>query len=98
MAPGLDAFGIAPISPHTLFSRPLVVSASETIRISLPSDSRGANLYADGKLETAMKPGSVVEIARASRPVKFARLDKHHFFTMLERKLHWGTSLKRSLE
>ncbi|HYK53864.1 MAG TPA: NAD(+)/NADH kinase, partial [Candidatus Eremiobacteraceae bacterium] len=24
MAPGLDAFGIAPICPHTLFSRPLV--------------------------------------------------------------------------
>jgi len=98
MAPGLDAFGIAPISPHTLFSRPLVVSASETIRISLPRDSRPANLYADGKLETAMEPGSAVEIVRASRPVKFARLDKHHFFTMLERKLHWGTSLKRSLE
>lgn len=98
MAPGLDAFGIAPISPHTLFSRPLVVSASETIRISLPPDSRSANLYADGKLETAMQPGSAVEIARASRSVKFARLDKHHFFTMLERKLHWGTSLKRSLE
>jgi NAD+ kinase len=98
MAPGLDAFGIAPISPHTLFSRPLVVSASETIRISLPRDSRGANLYADGKLETAMEPGTAVEIVRASRPVRFARLDKHHFFTMLERKLHWGTSLKRSLE
>ena len=98
MAPGLDAFGIAPISPHTLFSRPLVVSASETIRISLPIDSRSANLYADGKLETAMEPGSAVEIVRASRPVRFARLDKHHFFTMLERKLHWGTSIKRSLE
>jgi NAD+ kinase len=98
MAPGLDAFGIAPISPHTLFSRPLVVSASERIRISLPADSRGANLYADGKLETAVPPGSIVEIVRAEKPVKFARLDKHHFFTMLERKLHWGTSLKRSLE
>lgn len=98
MAPGLDAFGIAPISPHTLFSRPLVVSALETIRISLPADSRGANLYADGKLETEVTPGSVVEIVRAAQPVRFARLDKRHFFTMLERKLHWGTSIKRSLE
>jgi len=98
MAPGLDAFGIAPISPHTLFSRPLVVSASETIRISLPHDSRGANLYADGKMEADVPADSTVEIVRAPKPVKFARLDKRHFFTMLERKLHWGASIKRSLE
>lgn len=98
MAPGLDAFGIAPISPHTLFSRPLVVSASETIRITLPPDSRGAHLYADGKLEADVPADSTVEIVRAPQPVKFARLDKRHFFTMLERKLHWGASIKRSLE
>lgn len=98
MAPGLDAFGIAPISPHTLFSRPLVVSASETIRISLPSTSRGAQMYADGKFEIDVPAGSVVEVVRASQPVKFARLDRRHFFKMLERKLHWGTSIKRSLQ
>jgi len=98
MAPGLDAFGIAPISPHTLFSRPLVVSASETIRISLPHDSRGAKLYADGKPESDVPANSVVEIVRAPQPVKFARLDKRHFFRMLERKLHWGVSIKRTLE
>ncbi|HZV80270.1 MAG TPA: NAD(+)/NADH kinase [Candidatus Binatus sp.] len=98
MAPGLDAFGIAPINPHTLFSRPLVVSASETIQIAVPKDERGAHVYVDGKLETDVSPGSVIEIARAERPVKFVRLDKRHFFTMLERKLHWGASIKRTLE
>ncbi|MBV8171858.1 MAG: NAD(+)/NADH kinase [Candidatus Eremiobacteraeota bacterium] len=97
MAPGLDAFGIAPINPHTLFSRPLVVSASETIQIAVPNDERGAHVYVDGKLETDVPPGSVIEIARADRPVKFVRFDKRHFFTMLERKLHWGASIKRSL-
>ncbi|HEV2909645.1 MAG TPA: NAD(+)/NADH kinase [Candidatus Eremiobacteraceae bacterium] len=98
MAPGLDAFGIAPINPHTLFSRPLVVSASETIRITVPKDERGANLYVDGKLESDVPPGSVIEIIRAARPVKFVRLNQRHFFSMLERKLHWGVSIKRSLE
>jgi len=98
MAPGLDAFGIAPINPHTLFSRPLVVSASEMIRISVPKDERGANLYVDGKLEVDVPAGSVVEIVRAARKVKFVRLDERQFFAMLERKLHWGVSIKRSLE
>jgi len=98
MAPGLDAFGIAPINPHTLFSRPLVVSASEVINIEVPKDERGANLYVDGKREVDVPPGSVVEIKRAARPVKFVRLDERHFFVMLERKLHWGASIKRSIE
>jgi NAD+ kinase len=98
LAPGLDAFGIAPINPHTLFSRPLVVRASEVINIEVPRDERGANLYVDGKREGDIPPGSVVEIMRAARPVKFVRLDERHFFTMLERKLHWGASIKRSLE
>jgi NAD+ kinase len=98
MAPGLDAFGIAPINPHTLFSRPLVVPASETIRITVPRDSRGAHLYADGRLEADVPADSVIEIRRARNAVKFVRPQKRHFFTMLERKLHWGASIKRSLD
>jgi len=98
LAPGLDAFGIAPICPHTLFSRPLVVSAQETIRIGVPRDASGpAHLYADGRLEADLQPGSSIEIARAPQAAHFVRLDDRHFFRMLERKLHWGTSIKRSV-
>jgi NAD+ kinase len=97
LAPGLDAFGIAPICPHTLFSRPLVVAASETIRISVPRDAGSAHLYADGRLEADLAPGSSIEIAKAPHAAEFVRLDDRHFFRVLERKLHWGTSIKRSL-
>ena len=97
LAPGLDAFGIAPICPHTLFSRPLVVAATETVRISVPRDAVGAHLYADGRLEADLEPGTSVEIAKAPHAAEFVRLDDRHFFQVLERKLHWGTSIKRSL-
>jgi NAD+ kinase len=98
LAPGLDAFGIAPICPHTLFSRPLVVSANETIHISVPRDAKGpAHMYADGRLEADLQPGSSIEIARAPHAAHFVRLDDRHFFRVLERKLHWGTSIKRTV-
>jgi NAD+ kinase len=97
IAPGLDAFGIAPICPHTLFSRPLVVPASERIRITVPSGAGGAHLFADGGHEVDVPPGSVVDIAKASHPAHFVRLDNRQFFQLLERKLHWGASLKTSL-
>lgn len=98
LAPGLDAFGIAPICPHTLFSRPLVVAADEIIHIGVPSDASGAaHVYADGRLEADLAPGSSIEIARAPHAAQFVRLDDRHFFRVLERKLHWGTSIKRSV-
>lgn len=97
IAPGLDAFGIAPICPHTLFSRPLVVSASEIVRISVPREAGGAHFYADGRLEADLAPGSSIEIAKAPHAAEFVRLDDRQFFRVLERKLHWGSSIKRSL-
>lgn len=97
LAPGLEAFGIAPICPHTLFSRPLVVSATEKIRIAIPADGGGAHLYADGRPEVELAPGSAIEIAKGPHAAEFVRLDNRHFFRVLERKLHWGTSIKRSL-
>jgi NAD+ kinase len=98
MAPKLEAIGIAPICPHTLFSRPLIVSADEKINIGLPKDVEGTQLFIDGEPVMQLPPGAVVEIVRASHPVKFVRLDGAYFFQTLERKLHWGLSIKRGLD
>jgi NAD+ kinase len=94
LAPRLDAFGIAPICPHTLFSRPLVVGAAENVRISISAESGGAQLYADGKLQVDLAPGSAVNVVKAQRSVDFVRVDERQFFEVLERKLHWGASIK----
>jgi len=98
MSPHLQAVGITPICPHTLFSRPLIVSADEIIQISLPKESAGTQLFVDGQPEQELSPGARVEVVRAPRPIEFVQLDERHFFRTLERKLHWGTSLKRAWE
>jgi NAD+ kinase len=97
MSPKLEAIGIAPLSPHTLFSRPLIVGADETIRIELPDDAEEAQLFVDGESVAALSAGAIVEIVRAKQPVIFVRLNGEYFFHTLERKLHWGLSLKRPL-
>ncbi|MDQ6766385.1 MAG: NAD(+)/NADH kinase [Candidatus Eremiobacteraeota bacterium] len=98
MAPSLEAFGIAPICPHTLFSRPLIVSADERVTISLPKESAGAQLFVDGQPMLELAPGATVEVVKAKRPVEFVRLGEHFFFQTLERKLHWGMSIKGSVD
>jgi len=98
LAPRLEALGIAPICPHTLFSRPLVVRSDERIRVTVPRTGPGPKLFADGREVFDLPGGSVVNVVKAERPVLFVSANARMFFQLLERKLHWGSSIKRSLD
>ena len=98
MAPKLAAIGIAPICPHTLFTRPLIVNADETIRVVLPDDTERTELFVDGEPVMALAAGATVEVVRSPHPIRFVRLDNGYFFQTLERKLHWGMSIKRVID
>lgn len=95
MQPELSAIGIAPICPHTLFSRPLIVSADETIAITISEEGSGTELFVDGQAVVELQGGATVQVVRAARPIEFVRLHSGYFFQTLERKLHWGMSVKR---
>lgn len=94
VAPGVDAFGIAPLSPHTLFSRPLIVPASSVIEVHCDSDTMHANLETDGDVVADLAPGATVTITRYPQPVRFIRLQRGAYFRRLETKLRWGVPVK----
>jgi NAD+ kinase len=95
ISPGVDAFGIAELLPHTLFARPLIVPITSTIAITVDSESMHANLDIDGILAGDLAPGDTVIVRRASRSAKFARTRSNGFFSRLEEKLQWGVPIKR---
>jgi NAD+ kinase len=95
ISPGVDAFGIAALLPHTLFARPLIVPVTSTIDITVDSESIHANLDIDGTLAGKLAPGDQVRVMRAPRSVKFARISPNGFFSRLEEKLQWGVPIKR---
>lgn len=97
ISPYVDAFGIAPLLPHTLFSRPLIVPTSSRITITCDSEIDKANLEADGDVVSELRPGSSVNIRRHPKTVRFARTSKLHFFSRLEEKMRWGVSIKEKL-
>jgi NAD+ kinase len=97
ISPGVDAFGITALLPHTLFARPLIVPTTSTIGISVDSESVHANLDIDGTLAADLGPGDTVSVRRAPRPVKFARTRRDGFFSRLEEKLQWGVPIKRDV-
>ncbi|TAM77866.1 NAD(+)/NADH kinase [bacterium] len=94
IAPGVDAFCIVPLLPHTLFSRPLVVNAAERVRIRVDSTIVHTNLETDGAFARDLSPGDSVEVERYQRPVRFVRVKPVRFFGLIEQKLHWGHSIK----
>ena len=49
VGPGLDAFVVTPICPHTLTNRPLVVPADEPIELRVPEAPEGTLFVADGQ-------------------------------------------------
>lgn len=96
ISPKVEAFGIVPLLPHTLFSRPLIVPISSRIEISCDSEIVHANLECDGDTVAELAPGASVYVTRNPKPVRFARFSSFRFFERLEEKLRWGVSIKNS--
>jgi len=94
ISPQVEAFGIVPLLPHTLFSRPLIVPATSRVVISCDSELVHANLECDGDVVSDLDPGASVVIERHPRTVRFARISRLRFFERLEDKLRWGVSIK----
>ncbi len=94
ISPRVDAFGIVPLLPHTLFSRPLIVPASSHIEITCDSEVAHAHLECDGDVLAEIGPDTVVAVKRHPKRVRFARLSPLRFFERLGEKMSWGLSIK----
>jgi NAD+ kinase len=94
IAPTVDAFGVVPLLPHTLFSRPLIVPTHSTIEITCDTESAQAHLECDGEVLSDVAPSSSVIIHCHPKRVRFARTKPLHFLERLEAKMLWGVSIK----
>jgi NAD+ kinase len=89
--PGVDVLVLAPISPHTLSDRPIVVSARSTIEIRLLErlDTR-AQAVCDGTVLGELTPDDRLEIAPAAERITLLHPPGYDYFSLLRSKLHWG--------
>ncbi|HUK01192.1 MAG TPA: NAD(+)/NADH kinase [Steroidobacteraceae bacterium] len=89
--PHLDVMVLAPISPHTLSDRPIVVSASSQIEIRLidRADSRG-QVVADGQVVGELAGEDRLTIRRAPEVVTLLHPPGYDYYRLLRSKLHWG--------
>ncbi|MGH8271307.1 MAG: NAD(+)/NADH kinase [Gammaproteobacteria bacterium] len=91
IAPGLDAFAIVPICPHSLGERPAVVGANQPIRLRpLLADGEGAEAALDGQLTIALAAGDELHIGRARHELLLVHPPGYEYFATLRHKLGWG--------
>jgi NAD+ kinase len=88
LTPDLEAIVLTPICPHTLTNRPLVVRADRRLSVTNVSSDH-AILTVDGLWSREVEPGDVVEVRKATRPLRVFRPGSS-FFGILRQKLSWG--------
>lgn len=89
--PQLDAVVIVPVCPHTLTDRPIVVSADQSIEVTLlQRDETKAEITVDGFSVGGIKPADKLRISAANSRVTLVHPPGYDFYGILRSKLFWG--------
>ncbi|WP_448623550.1 NAD kinase [Geodermatophilus sp. URMC 64] len=77
--PDVEALLLVPTNAHALFARPLVTSPDSVLTVSVPADGNTARVSADGRRAIEVPDGGRVDVRRADRPVRIARVHSASF-------------------
>lgn len=97
--PSLEALVIAPICPHTLSDRPIVISATSTVEIRRVQDRAKAQVTCDGTMLGDLSINDRLLIEPSHVRVNLLHPTDHDYYRILRSKLHWGRgALERRVE
>ena len=89
--PRLDVLVMAPICPHTLSDRPIVVPGDARIEIrSLDRGSGLAEVTCDGARLGDLQPGDRLGVSAAGGSITLLHPPGYDYFRLLRSKLRWG--------
>ena len=89
--PDLDVWVLAPISPHTLSDRPIVVRAGSRIHVRLSGRAEShALITCDGTTLGDMRPGDSLHIEGSDLHITLLHPPGYDYYRLLRSKLHWG--------
>ena len=87
--PTLDAIVLAPICPHTLSNRPVVLPDSYEIEIRVKAPDHDTTFTVDGQESSQLGPDDLIKIHRGRHVVSLIR-SAHPYFEIWRDKLRWG--------
>ncbi len=91
----VEAFIVTPLCPHSLSVRPIVVSARESVTVTLLEDGPETLLTVDGQQSAAVSRGERVLFRKSPKVTKLVVTEGYSFYDRVRRKLRWGGMLRQ---
>jgi NAD+ kinase len=88
--PYIPAVIIAPICPHTLTFRPMVIDSNSKIKVQLVTAGEEVTFTLDGQRGHVMDKGDVIEVERSDLELSLISSPKRNYFDLVQKKLGWG--------
>lgn len=93
--PSLNAMVLAPINPHTLSNRPIVIAGDSVVEIAFrPNKQFRAQVSCDNVPFPEVSINDRIEIRKAERPFRILHPKDYDFFEILRLKLNWSNSYR----
>ncbi len=93
MMPDAACTLIAPIAPHSLSMRPLVVSSTAVLAMSVTARNNSFMLSLDGQAKI-FPCNTTLTVYRSDNCISMLRLRERSYAETLRQKLHWGTPVR----
>jgi NAD+ kinase len=89
ITPDTNSFVLAPIAPHNLSVRPLIIPDSTEIQLKVSGREESHLISLDSRIAT-LENGTIIKIKKADFKIKMIDLLNESFFDTLRKKLLWG--------
>ena len=89
VAPMCECFVVAPIAPHNLTMRPMVIPDTSTVTLRTGGRARSSAASIDNRSFNA-PCGSEFTVRRAEKPIFLIKLQNISFYDTLRNKMIWG--------
>ena len=91
--PGSNNFVIAPVCPHNLNVRPVIVSDESEISFEIEGRSNVFNVSLDSR-SRVVEQGIKLKISKADFSVKIIIPEEYNYLSTLRKKLFWGNDIR----
>ena len=93
IVPGTKVFSMTAVAPHSMNVRPIVLSDTSEISLTVESRSHNFLVAIDGRSEKC-KEGTRLTLRRAPYEVKVVKRSGHRYFNTLREKMMWGADVR----
>lgn len=94
IVPQSETISLAPVAPHSLNARPLVLCDDSEIELTVESRSHNFLIAIDGRSQS-YEEGITLRIKKAPHCVKSITKPGHSYFKTLRHKMMWGADNRR---